>query len=50
MAGEATDFRRVMYSQGLLKSEKVTAKETEEGVFQFKLALIICMFTFLILT
>jgi hypothetical protein len=49
MAGEATDFKRVRYSQGLLKSEKVIARETEEGVFLFKLALMTGICTFLIL-
>ena len=34
MAGGATDFRRVRYSQGLLKSEEVIARETKEGVFE----------------
>jgi hypothetical protein len=34
MTGEATDFRNVRYSQGLLKSEKVIARESEEGVFE----------------
>ena len=33
MAGEATDFRRVMYSQGLLKVKKLLLKKLKREFF-----------------